>query len=220
MKTMAVSTEILTILGRSLLFAFLSVGFSSLAGIPLGMWIGWGESRARRIAYTLFQSLAALPTVVVGLVLYAFLSRSGPLGPMGLLYTPAGVVIGQYFLALPILVSFIAAGFRTVDRRFMETLETFGCGLPLKFVLALREGKTIIAAGVAMAFSRVIGEVGVAMMLGGNLRNSTRTMTTAIALDTSRGEFEQAMILGLILLFVALAVHWLINSRNSRGTLA
>ncbi|MDH7484054.1 MAG: ABC transporter permease [Spirochaetales bacterium] len=205
---MSLAEETWATIHRSLLFAGFSILLSSIPGVLLGIWAGWRQDRTRHLVFTLFQSLAALPTVVIGLVIYGLLSRSGPLGGLGLLYTPAGVVIGQYFLALPIVVSFVAAGFRNIDPRFRETLETLGIGLRGMLVHALREGRAVIASGIALAFSRVLGEVGVAMMLGGNLRGSTRTMTTAIALHAAKGEFGSAVVMGLVLLAIALAVNW------------
>ncbi len=206
-------SELWMIIVRSLTFSAAAVLLSAIPGIPAGVAIGWKPAGIRRWLASVVHALSALPTVVIGLVVYGFISRSGPLGFLSMLYTPAAVVTGQFFLALPLLVSFVASGFSKIDPRFRETLETHAVRPWKAFVLALKEGGSIIAAAIAMAFSRVIGEVGVAMMLGGNIRGATRTMTTAIALETARGEFEEAISLGIVLLAIALAMNFFINSQ-------
>jgi tungstate transport system permease protein len=202
------------IIGRSLTFSVLAVFLSAIPGIPAGIAIGWKPTKARRLLASAFHALSAVPTVVIGLVVYGFISRSGALGFLNLLYTPAGVVLGQYFLALPLIISFIIAGFSKIDPRFRDTIETHGLRPGAVFMLAMQEGRSVIASAIAMAFSRVIGEVGVAMMLGGNIRGLTRTMTTAIALDAAKGEFGRAVSLGIVLLLIALAVNLFITSRS------
>jgi tungstate transport system permease protein len=199
------------IIGRSLVFSFFATLFSLIPGIPLGVFIAWKASRGRRLLASFVHAISALPTVVIGLFVYAFLSRSGPLGFLGFLYAPAGVVIGQFFLAMPLVVSVTYAGLARLDPRFKETLETFDAPLLLKFFTTIREAKIAILSSVVLAFGRVTGEVGVSMMLGGNIRGSTRTMTTAIALDAAKGEFERAISLGLVLLIVAVAVNVTVN---------
>ncbi|MCX8013208.1 MAG: ABC transporter permease, partial [Rectinema sp.] len=164
-------------IGRSLLFSASAVLFAAIPGIPAGIAISWRPSRTRRWLAAIVNALSAVPTVVIGLFVYGFISRTGPLGFIGMLYTPAAVVTGQVFLALPILVSFIITGFSSIDARFVETLDTHAMKLHVAFLLALGEARLVIRSAVAMAFSRVIGEVGVAMMLGGNIRGLTRTMT-------------------------------------------
>lgn len=203
--------ELWSIIGRSLLFSASAVLLAAIPGIPCGIAIGWKPGGFRHWLASIVHALSAVPTVVIGLFVYGLLSRTGPLGFLGMLYTPAAVILGQIFLALPLLVSFIAGGFSSIDPRFRETLETHAIPPIAAFSLALREARPMITTAIAMAFSRVIGEVGVAMMLGGNIRGLTRTMTTAIALDTSRGEFERAVALGIVLLAVALVMNMLIH---------
>jgi len=195
------------IIGRSLTFSFFATFFSLIPGIPLGVFIAWRASRGRRFLAAFVHASSALPTVVIGLFVYAFLSRSGPLGFLGFLYAPIGVIIGQFFLALPLVVSVTYTGLVRLDQRFKETLETFDAPLLLKFTTTLREARTVILSSIVLAFGRVTGEVGVSMMIGGNIRGLTRTMTTAIALDAAKGEFERAISLGVVLLVIALAVN-------------
>jgi tungstate transport system permease protein len=199
------------IVGRSLSFSFFATLFSLIPGIPLGMVLAWKSSAPRRVIASVVHAISAVPTVVVGLFVYSLISRSGPLGFLGFLYAPAGIVAGQFLLATPLVVSVIYAGLSKLERRFVETLETFGAPPRLKLAATLREARTAILSSVALAFGRVTGEVGVSMMLGGNIRGSTRTMTTAIALDAAKGEFERAISLGLVLLVIAVAINMAVN---------
>ncbi|MFA5853332.1 MAG: ABC transporter permease [Spirochaetales bacterium] len=205
------------IIGRSLSFSFFATVFSLIPGIPLGIFIAWKPSKGRRVLASLIHAISALPTVVIGLFVYAFLSRSGPLGFLGFLYAPAGVILGQFFLAMPLVASVTYTGLAKLDPRFKETLETFGTPLLFKFSATLREAKTAVLSSVVLSFGRVIGEVGVSMMLGGNIRGLTRTMTTAIALDAAKGEFERAISLGLVLLLIAVAVNVTVNGLAAHG---
>jgi len=205
------------IIGRSLAFSFFATLFSLIPGIPLGVFIAWRARRGRRLLASVIHASSALPPVVVGRFVYAFLSRSGPLGFLGFLYAPAGVVIGQFFLALPLVVSVTYTGLVRLDQRFKETLETFGAPVSQKLVATLREAKTVILSSIVLAFGRVTGEVGVSMMLGGNIRGLTRTMTTAIALDAAKGEFDRAISLGGVLLLIALTVNLVVNGLGANG---
>jgi tungstate transport system permease protein len=195
------------IVGRSLGFAFFSTVFSFLPGVLAGFAAASLRPRWKRPAAAFLNALTALPTVVVGLFVYSLISRSGPLGFLVFLYAPAGVVMGQTFLALPIVASLVYAGLSKLDPRFRETLLTLGAGRWRRLLATAREARSVLVAALVAAFGRVAGEVGVCMMLGGNIRGSTRTMTTAIALDASKGEFERAMALGLVLFALAVAVN-------------
>jgi tungstate transport system permease protein len=207
--------ETWAIIGRSISFSFFATLFSLLPGIPLGILLAWRPSRGRRLAASLVHAISALPTVVIGLFAYSFLSRSGPLGALGFLYAPAGVVIGQFFLATPLVVSVTYAGLSRLDSRFFETMETFGASMSYRLFRTVLEAKTAILSAVVLAFGRVIGEVGVSMMLGGNIKGSTRTMTTAIALDAAKGEFERALSLGFMLFLIAILVNVAVNGLGS-----
>ncbi len=143
---MSGDSELWGIIVRSLAFSAAAVLLSALPGIPAGVAIGWKPAGIRRWLASVVHALSALPTVVIGLVVYGFISRSGPLGFLGMLYTPAAVVTGQFFLALPLLVSFVASGFSKIDPRFRETLETHAVRPGKAFVLALKEGGSIISS--------------------------------------------------------------------------
>ncbi len=193
---------------RSLRFALASTLLSVIPGLPIGASLAaMPRCGAKRALTALVHALTALPTVVIGLAVYSLISRSGPLGPLGFLFAPPGVVMGQSLLATPVVASLTYAGLAKLDPRFHETLATFDAGPLVRLAATLRETRSVLGAALVVAFGRVTGEVGVSMMLGGNIRFATRTMTTAIALDAAKGEFERAVSLGLVLLVIALAVN-------------
>ena len=193
---------------RSLRFALASTLLSVIPGLPIGAALAaMPRCGAKRALTALVHALTALPTVVIGLAVYSLISRSGPLGPLGFLFAPPGGVMGQSLLATPVVASLTYAGLAKLDPRFHETLATFDAGPLVRLVATLRETRSVLGAALVVAFGRVTGEVGVSMMLGGNIRFATRTMTTAIALDAAKGEFERAVSLGLVLLVIALGVN-------------
>ncbi len=195
------------IIGRSILFSFLAVGFSLVPGVPIGIALGWQKTRLRNALIAIVMALSALPTVVIGLAIYSLISRAGLLGFLGILYTPAAVVAGEFFLALPLIISVVVSAFREIDVRFVETIETLGLPFLKKLALAVVESHNALVSAAVMAFARVIGEVGVAMMLGGNIRGLTRTMTTSIAFDTAKGDYERAVSLGIVLFLIAILIN-------------
>jgi tungstate transport system permease protein len=158
----------------------------------------------------------ALPTVVIGLGVYTVISRSGPLGSLEMLFTPQAVIIGQAILALPIIASLVASGLAGLDPLFFEALVTLGATRRNVLWMTLREARSAVLGATLAAFGRVIGEVGIAMILGGNIRWYTRTITTAISLETNKGEFELGLALGIILMTTAIAVnillHWAVKN--------
>lgn len=189
---------------------------ASLFGIPAGLWLGLAKFRGRRVLITLLNTLMALPTVVVGLLLFGFLSRQGPLGNLGLLFTPLAMIVGQMVLATPIVANYVLAAVTGADERIIHTALTLGASRFQASMQLLREIRFGVMAAVIAGFGRVIAEVGVAMMLGGNIRGTTRTMTTAIALETSKGEFAFGLALGLVLMGVALLVNLGLNQFQQR----
>ena len=184
---------------------------ASLIGIPVGFSISTHEFPFKRPIITVFNTLMSLPTVVVGLFLYSLLSKQGPFGPLGLLFTPTAMVIGQFILATPIIVALTISAIQAMDPRAKITAMTLGAGPVRAALTVLSEARFAITAAVIAGFGRVIAEVGAAMMVGGNIKGYTRTMTTAIALETAKGEFAFGLALGCILLFVAFAVNILFH---------
>lgn len=200
----------------SLYTSLLAIVFAALLGIPVGAAIGLGRFPGRRFLTTLLNTLMALPTVVVGLILFGLFSRQGPLGPLGLLFTPWAMIVGQIVLATPIVANYTLAAVAGADPRILPTALTLGAGRlrgTWQLLLEIRFG---MMAAIVAGFGRVIAEVGVAMMLGGNIRGTTRTMTTAIALETSKGEFAFGLALGLVLMSVALIVNLFLNLLQQR----
>lgn len=199
--------ELFFIVYVSLRISLLSTIGAGVIGIPIGFWISLRDFKGKQFLITVFNTLLAVPTVVVGLFVYVFISRRGILGPLDLLYTQNAIVVGQILLVAPIVVTFTIAAVSRVDDRYRKTAMTLGA-TPWQTALAIfREARFGIMATVVAAFGRVIAEVGVSMMLGGNIKGFTRTMTTAMALEYDKGEFVLAVALGLILLTVSFAVN-------------
>ncbi len=180
---------------------------AAAAGLPLGFLVGRRAFLGRSAVFALLNTFMGLPTVTVGLLVYALLSRSGPLGELNLLFTKTAMVIGQALLAAPLVAALSAAAVASVGPGFFQAARSLDLPLALEFRLLWREAAPALLAAVVAGFGRVIAEVGIAMMLGGNLRGLTRTMTTAIALETGRGEFARGVALGCVLLAVSLAVN-------------
>jgi len=199
--------------------AWLSIAVSSVAtllaalvGVPLGVAVGTGRFPGRRAVLVLLNTAMALPTVVVGLVLYGVLSRRGMLGPAGLLYTPTAMVLGQFFLAMPLIAALAVAAVGGTDPAVAKTARSLGAGWLRVQLSVVSEARAAVLAAVVAGFGRIIAEVGISIMLGGNIRGYTRNMTAAIALETSKGEFALAIALGLILLLIALGVNVALNA--------
>lgn len=198
----------------STLYAMLA---AIIVGLPCGLALGYCHFPGRRLLRLISDTLLAFPTVLIGLLVYAFISRRGPLGEFGLLFTLEGMAVGQTILALPIIISLTAQAVESLDVRCRQTLLTLGASnaqLAWGTVLELRYEILMVAV---TAFGRVVTEVGIAMMLGGNIKWETRTITTAIALETSKGEFAQGIALGLVLLFMAFVVNAALTTLRSRG---
>ena len=184
-----------------------STVIASLIGIPTGMTIGVSDFPLKRLSVILLNSLMAMPTVVVGLLVFGLLSRQGMLGSFGLLFTPKAIILGQSVLATPIIANYALAAVRAADVRILPTALTLGAGPLQSFAQLSNEIRFGIMAAVIAGFGRVISEVGVAMMLGGNIRGYTRTMTTAIALETSKGEFAFGLALGMVLMLISFTIN-------------
>jgi len=195
----------------SLRISLTATFFASFVGIPLGFLISTYEFTLKRPIITVFNTLLSIPTVVVGLFLYSLLSKRGPLGPLDLLFTPPAMVIGQFILAIPIITALTISAIQMVDPRVKWTAMTLGAGPVRTALTVLSEARFALTGAVIAGFGRVIAEVGTAMMVGGNIKGYTRVMTTAIALETSKGEFAFALSLGFILLMVAFSVNVLFH---------
>lgn len=180
-----------------------------LAGVPAGFALARAQFRGQVVLEVALKTLTALPTVVVGLVVYALLSRSGPLGFLGLLYTPSAMILGETLLVTPLAAALTFGLVQTADPRIEETALTLGASRWRAAWMLVHELRSGFAMVLAATFGRLVSELGVALMVGGNILGATRTLTTAITLETGKGEFALAFALGLILLVVALLVHLL-----------
>jgi tungstate transport system permease protein len=199
--------EIISIVAISIKVSGTSTVIASLMGIPLGFFIAFESFAGKRMVITCLNTLLALPTVVIGLFVYAFISRRGILGPLDLLYTQKAMVIGQTILILPIVATFTIAAISRIDERYRKTAITLGANRRQTAFVILREARFGIVAAVIAAFGRVIAEVGISMILGGNARGFTRTMTTAMALEYDKGQFALAVALGIILLGLSFTIN-------------
>ncbi len=211
------NAEVFGIAALSLRVAMLATLVACALGIPAGLALGSTAFRGRRALLVALNTALALPTVVVALVIYLLLSRRGPLGDLGLLFTWQAIAIAETVLAFPIAASLSAAAMQAVDPRVLRTAMTLGAG-PLRAAWTVaREMRLALAATVAVAFGRVMSEVGAALIVGGNIRHETRTLTTAITLATAQGDFALAIALGLILLALALTVNVCLQLLRGRG---
>jgi tungstate transport system permease protein len=175
--------------------------------VALGYAIAMHRFPGRRIAIWLAQAALSLPTVLIGLLLYLLLSRHGPLGGLQWLFTQPGIVSGQFVIALPVLLAFTLAAVQAADPRYAETAIALGASRWRVMATLLYEVRFGVMAAVISGFGRVISEVGCALMVGGNIEGATRTITTAIALETSKGEFAQGIALGIVLVTIALLMN-------------
>ncbi len=208
--------EVVSAAGTSLYLAWWSTLAASAFGLPVGYLLAVREFRGRETAITVVNALLGLPTVVVALVAYAFLSRRGLLGGLGLLFTPEGVIVGLVILATPIVAAFVLAAVKEMDPRVRLTAFTLGAGPFRTARTVLAEARYGVMAAILAAFGRVVAEVGVAMMLGGNIRGYTRTLTTAIALETAQGEFGFGIALGFILMVLVVALNVMLRFLHAK----
>ena len=208
--------ELYFIVYVSLYVSFFSTLIASILGIPLGFLVAVKEFRGKRAVITILNTLLALPTVVIGLFAYAFLSRQGILGDLGLLYTPWAIVVGQVILILPWVATFTLTAVSRIDARYRRTAMTLGANIWQTSLSIAREARYGILAAIIAAFGRAIAEIGIAMMLGGNIKGFTRTMTTAMALEHNKGEFVLALGLGLVLLTISLLMNIFLQLAQGR----
>jgi len=184
-----------------------SIAGSLLLGIPLGFCLGYFDFSGKKPLRTIVDTLMALPTVFIGLLVYAFITHRGPLGNFGLLFTLPGIGIGQTILALPIVIGLSATAVESMDQKLRITIMSMGANRRQLFLTSLWECRHGILAGAIAAYGRVMTEVGISMMVGGNIKWHTRTITTAIALETNKGQFGMGVALGLVLLAIAFCVN-------------
>lgn len=203
--------EIYAIVFRSLKFSFSATVLAVLFGVPAGFLIGVKNFKGRSFIITLLNTAMALPTVMIGLICYSLLSRRAPLGFLNMMFSPRAVILGEFILSLPVITNFTAVAVQSVDPRAVLTAKTLGAGHFRTTCTILMEAKFALVAAIIAGYGRAVSEVGSAMMLGGNIRFYTRTMTTAIALETSKGEFGFGLALGFFLLLIVFSINILFH---------
>jgi len=211
--------ELLGIIFLSIRVSGTALVIATFIGLPLSAILGFKKFPLRGFITSVLNTFMGLPPVVVGLFVYLLLSRSGPLGFMGLLYTPSAMVIAQTILAFPIVASLCYSAIVSVDPIIRQASMTLGA-TPLQISMTIiNEARYGIMSGIIAGFGRVMAEVGAILIVGGNIAGYTRVMTTTIALETDKGNFELALALGIILLVISLSINLGLHAIQKRGTL-
>jgi tungstate transport system permease protein len=209
--------ETYSAIGATLRVTSYSMTVSLIIGIPMGFCLGYFRFTGRKSIRTIVDTLMALPTVFIGLLVYAFLTYRGPMGHMGLLFTLPGIAIGQTILALPIVIGLSAATIEGMDQKLRIALLSMGADRRHLFLTSLWEVRHGILATAVAAYGRVMTEVGISMVVGGNIKWQSRTITTAIALETNKGLFGMGVALGLVLLVIAFCVNLSVSFLRSKS---
>jgi len=208
--------EVMEIAGRSLAISATSSSIAALICLPLSSVIHFHSFRGKRLLINIFQTLFSIPTVAVGLFVFVLFSRAGPLGGLNLMFTPMVMVIGQIVLVAPVMLGLTISALSGVDKAIPDTAISLGASGFQAAIVTLKEARYAVLAALIMGFGRAISEVGLAIMVGGNIRGFTRTLTTAISLETSKGDIELSIALGIILILVALVVNLAMNRLQQR----
>jgi tungstate transport system permease protein len=203
--------EVMTIAGRSLAISATSSTIAALICLPLGSVIHFHKFPGKRTLINIVQTLFSLPTVAVGLFVFVLFSHAGPLGGLDIMFTPIVMVIGQVILISPIMLGLTISALSGVDKSIADTAVSLGASGFQTAVITLREARFAVLAGLIMGFGRAISEVGLSLMVGGNIAGFTRTITTTISLETSKGDLELALALGIILIVIALVINLVLN---------
>jgi len=192
---------------RSLLFSGIAIILATLWGTPIAMVLSLKDFRGKNLVKALFNSLIGIPTVVLGLVLYLIFSKGGPLGPLDLLYTPGAIILGEAILVTPILVSITTSAIEAVDPEIMSLAKTLGANESQASIAVLKEAVNGVLLSNIASFNRAIAELGVALMVGGNIAGLTDVLTTAVSRYTARGELDLAIALGIILMVIVFMIN-------------
>ncbi len=201
---------------RSLTIAAISCSITALICLPLGSLIQFSRFPGKRLLISVVQTLYSVPTVAIGLFIFVLFSQSGPLGGLNLIFTPTVMVIGQVFLVMPIMLGLTISALSGVDKAITETALSLGASRFQAAIITLKHARFAVLTAVMMGFGRAVSEVGLALMVGGNIKGFTRTLTTAISLETSKGDIELALALGMVLIFIALVINIALNRLQQR----
>jgi len=214
---LAMRSDLAGILGLSLLVSGVAVIVAMLLGVPAGITLGLRRFPGRQLLVTLVNTGMGLPPVVVGLVVFLLLARSGPFGALELLYTPWAMIVAQVIIATPLVIGITLAAVQGLDPRVHLQILSLGASGPQHYWKIVREARLSLVAALAAGFGSIISEVGAVMMVGGNIRGQTRVMTTAIVLETRQGNFALAVALGVLLLVLAALFNWLFTWVQQRS---
>jgi len=214
------NADLLEITLRSLQVSLTALVIASLIALPLGTWLAIRRFRYRRATIAGLNALMGLPPVVVGLIVYLLLSRSGPLGVLGLLFTPTAMIIAQVIIITPLIASITHQAIRELWADYHDLLTSLNTTKKQRIMTLIWDARRTLLTASLAGFGRAIGEVGAIMIVGGNIDHATRVLTTAIALETSKGDFALALGLGFVLIALALAVNFTIHalSRTERDS--
>ena len=208
--------EVMEIAGRSLRISVTSALLASIICIPLASLIHFNRFPGKRALVNIIQTFYSIPTVAIGLFVFVLFSQAGPLGGLNLLFTPTVMVLGQMILITPILLGLTISAASGVDKAIVDTARSLGASGFQTAIVVLKEARFAVIAAVIMGFGRAISEVGIALMVGMNVRGFTRVLTTAISLETSKGDIELSIALAIILIFIALVINVVLNRLQQR----
>jgi len=208
--------EVMEIAGRSLRISVAATVLASLVCLPMSSLIYFSHFPGKRALINLIQTFFSIPTVAIGLFVFILFSRAGPMGGLNMLFTPTVMVLGQMILITPILLGLTISALSGIDKAIPDTARSLGASRLQTATVVLREARFAVVAAVIMGFGRAISEVGVALMVGGNIKGFTRVITTAISLETSKGDLELSIALGIILIAIALLVNLVLNYIQQR----
>jgi len=201
-------SEVIQVVKTSLKLSISSTFIATIISIPLAILIARNKFRTKTFINIILNTLLSLPTVVIGIFVYALISRQGVLGELDLLFTQTGIIFGQVLLIIPLITALIRNVIFSMDEKLYKTAVSMGASRKQKFKLLLLEARYGIIGAVIAGFGRVLGEIGVSMMLGGNIKGVTRTITTAMSLETNKGRFAFALALGIILLSLSFLINF------------
>ncbi|EEW9939834.1 ABC transporter permease subunit [Campylobacter jejuni] len=203
--------SVISAIKTTLFSSGVSIILSLIVGFPLGFALGFFEFKMKRFIKLIVDTSLSFPTVAVGLILYALISSRGPLGDLGLLFTVKALILGQFILALPIVIALFSNLIENMNKKHFLLIKSLHLS-PLKLVMTIiYELRFALVSVVALAYGRIVAEVGVAMIVGGNIKYDTRTITTAISLETNKGEFASGIALALVLIFIAFILNFIIH---------
>ncbi|PUU94745.1 ABC transporter permease [Halanaerobium sp.] len=201
-------SEVIQVVTTSLKISISSTLIASIISIPLAILIARNKFKSKKFINIILNTLLSLPTVVIGIFVYSLISRRGVLGELDLLFTPIGIIMGQVILIIPLITALIRNVIFSMDEKLYKTATSMGASRSQKFKLLILEARYGIIGAVIAGFGRVLGEIGVSMMLGGNIKGVTRTITTAMSLETNKGRFAFALALGIILLSLSFLINF------------